>query len=181
MNTQSEFEPQPHLVGQIAPAFALYDLQGKYHHLSEFLDRLVVLNFWSAECPTVARIYAELLPWLKQLEDRVRLICVAANLNEPADLLRATASQRNIPWVLLDTEQKVADLYHAQTTPHLFVIDQDAIIRYEGAFDNSNFRRRQADEYPLREAVEALLQNRIPPIEHVPAFGCAIVRMKAGE
>ena len=42
-------------LGQPAPDFELPDLQGQPHRLSELRGRVVVLNFWSAECPWAER------------------------------------------------------------------------------------------------------------------------------
>ena len=38
-----------------APDFTLSDLTGKPHTLSAYRDQVVILNFWSAECPWAVR------------------------------------------------------------------------------------------------------------------------------
>jgi hypothetical protein len=101
---------------------------------------------------------------------------IASNLNEPEELLQTMSKERGLPVVLRDTHQIVANLYGAQTTPHLFVIDRTGILRYQGAFDDVSFRKRTSSIQYLDEAVEALLAGHSPNPEYSPPYGCAIVR-----
>ena len=104
------------------------------------------------------------------------LLSVAANRSEPIPMLAEAATTRRLPLVLVDAEQVVADLYEAQTTPQVFVIDREGILRYRGAVDDVTFRQRKATRFFLEEAVEALLENRLPELAEMPAYGCTIVR-----
>jgi hypothetical protein len=83
---------------------------------------------------------------------------------------------RRLPKVLIDAEHVVADLYGAVSTPHVFVVDRDGILRYRGAVDDVTFRKRQAARFFLEEAVEALLDGHLPTLTETSAYGCAIVR-----
>ncbi len=83
---------------------------------------------------------------------------------------------RRLPIVLIDADHSVADLCDAQTTPHIFVIDRDGILRYRGAVDDITFRRRKPTRFFLEEAVEALLDGHLPTLSETPAYGCTIVR-----
>jgi hypothetical protein len=78
--------------------------------------------------------------------------------------------------VLIDAEHVVADLYEAQTTPHVFVLDREGILRYRGAVDDVSFRLRKARRFFLEEAVGALLEGRLPELAEMPAYGCTIIR-----
>jgi len=70
----------------------------------------------------------------------------------------------------------VADLYAAQTTPHVFVIDRQGLLRYRGAVDDGTLRQRIPTRFFLEAVVGALLEGRLPPLTETPAYGCAIVR-----
>ena len=159
-----------------APGFSLPDLAGRQYSLDDFHGRVVVINFWSAECPHAARVDAALLALLENWGEQVALLTIAANANEPPDLLQQEASRRGLPLVLHDAQQQLAELYGAQTTPHLFVIDGGGILRYQGACDDVTFRQRQATQHFLRQAVEALLAGRLPEPDQTPPYGCSIVR-----
>lgn len=161
---------------QPAPDFTLPDQDGRLHSLHDYRGRVVVLNFWSAECPQAARVDAELLPLVRAWGEAVALLSIASNANEGAELITRVAAQRTLPLILLDSEHKVADLYAAQTTPHLFVVDAQGILRYQGAFDDVTFRQRTPTRHYLRQAVEAVLAGRQPDPSQTPPYGCSIVR-----
>jgi hypothetical protein len=56
------------------------------------------------------------------------------------------------------------------------VVDKEGILRYRGAVDDVKFRQRQATRFFLEEAIEALLDGRLPQLAETPAYGCTIVR-----
>jgi hypothetical protein len=111
-----------------------------------------------------------------QWAGEVILLSIAANKIESAEAVAEAAKARRLPLVLVDKDDAVADLYEAQTTPHVFVIDKDGILRYRGAVDNVTFRLRRPTRFFLDEAVEALLDGRLPELAETPAYGCTIVR-----
>jgi peroxiredoxin len=162
--------------GQAAPDFSLYDLNNQLHNLMDYQGHITVMNFWSAECPWVERTDREIQLRLSRWEPAVVFLFIASNLNEPVELLQTISKQRRLPVVLRDTHQIVANLYGAQTTPHLFVIDRTGILRYQGAFDDVSFRKRTPTTLYLDEAVEALLAGRPLNPEYTSPYGCAIVR-----
>ncbi len=159
-----------------APNFKLPDLNGKYHRLSDYRDRIVIVNFWSAECPHSERTDRSTLATLVQWGGEVVMLSIAANRNESIELVREVSTARRLPIALIDAQHIVADLYDAQTTPHVFVIDRQGVLRYRGAVDDVTFRRRDPSRFYLEEAVEALLDGRQPALTDVPAYGCTIVR-----
>lgn len=158
------------------PNFELLDLQGVFHKLSQYRGKIVIINFWSAECPHSERVDHYLLNLLERWDGNVVLLSIAANQNESIQLMAEASKARHIPHLLLDSEHRIADLYEAFITPHVFVLDHEGILRYRGAVDNITFRRREATRFFLHEAVEALLHGRLPELSETPAYGCTIVR-----
>ena len=163
-------------LNQPAPDFQLPDLQGHLHKLSDQRGKIVVVNFWSAECPHSERTDQQIVKLLEKWNGRVVLLSIAANRNEPLSIVAESANKRHIPLILVDSEQKIADFYEAVATPHVFVLDSQGILRYRGAVDNLTFRRGEATRFYLQEAVEALLEGRFPELNETPAYGCALVR-----
>lgn len=161
---------------QPAPDFELPDLEGTIHRPCNYRGKIVILNFWSAECPHSARTDGVILDLLAEWGREVELLSIDANRNESVQMVAESAKARSIPTVLIDAEHVVADQYGAMTTPHVFVLDRDGILRYRGAVDDVTFRRREASQLFLREAVEALLKGKIPELSETPSYGCAIVR-----
>ncbi|MGW8250030.1 MAG: redoxin domain-containing protein [Anaerolineales bacterium] len=163
---------------QPAPDFSLPDLSGRSRTLKELTGRMVILNFWSAECPHAARIDRALAAYMSEWDERVVLLSIASNANETLQQIAQAAHERQLTSVLRDADHHVADLYGALTTPHLFVIDAGGILRYQGAFDDVTFRQRTPSKSYLRQAVEAVLAGRQPDPEQTPPYGCSIVRYK---
>ena len=159
-----------------APDFELPDLQGVCHKLSDFRGRIVIVNFWSAECPHSERTDRYLLSLQQEWSDEVVMLSIASNRNESPQMVAEAARARRMPVVLIDSEHVVADLYEAVTTPNAFLLDREGVLRYRGAVDDITFRRREATQFFLRDAVDALLQGRLPQRNETPAYGCAIVR-----
>ena len=163
-------------LNDLAPDFELPDLNGKLHTLSDYQGKIVVINFWSAECPHSERTDRHLLTLLEHGNGEVVMLPVASNCNESAETVAKAAEARRVPQVLIDSEHLVADLYAALTTPHIFVLDRDGILRYRGAVDDITFRQREATRFFVNEAVDALLRGDLPALGETPSYGCAIVR-----
>ena len=58
----------------------------------------------------------------------------------------------------------------------LVVVTVAAIRRERASVADASLRQRVPTRYYLEEAVEALLDGRLPTVADVPAFGCSIVR-----
>jgi len=163
-------------INEQAPDFEITDLQGNKHTLKDYRGKIVIVNFWSCECPHSERADKQIIESLKKWNGDVELLSIAANQNESAQSVEDAARARSLPTVLIDAGHVAADLYEAVTTPHVFVIDKDGVLRYRGAVDDVTFRNRKPSRFFLNEAVESLLEGHSPPLTETPAYGCTIVR-----
>ena len=68
-------------LNQPAPEFLLPDLQGTPCRLSDYRGRIVILNFWSAECPHSERADRSTMACLVQWGEDVEMLSIAANRN----------------------------------------------------------------------------------------------------
>jgi len=161
---------------QPAPEFTLPDLDGHIHMLSDYRGRIVIINFWSAECPHCERTDHAILASLAQWGEAVALLTIASNSNETDKLIARSARLRKLPFVLRDKDHIVADRYEALNTPHIFIIDRQGVLRYRGAVDDASFRKREATRSYTHEAVDAILAGSLPALADTQPFGCAIVR-----
>jgi peroxiredoxin len=164
-------------LNQPAPNFRLKDLNGREHALADYLGRVVIVNFWSAECPHAARVDKDLLPLLERWDGKVQLLQIASNSNEPLEMLREVADERDVAPILHDPDHAVADSYNATNTPHIFLVDAEGLLQYHGAYDDVAFRKPVATRNYTKEGVEALLNGSKPEVASVPTFGCTIVRL----
>jgi peroxiredoxin len=159
-----------------APDFELPDLQGRLHRLSDYHGKIIIINFWSCECPHSERTDKHIMSKFEQWHDEVVTLSIAANRSENLEALKNAADARHLPTVLIDADCFVADLYEAQTTPHVYVVDRNGILRYRGSVDDVTFRNRVPSRFFLDEAVESLLEGHLPALTESPAYGCTIVR-----
>jgi peroxiredoxin len=163
-------------LNESTPDFELPDINGVLHRLSNYRGKIVIVNFWSCECPHCERTDQALMAMSVQWAEEVVLLSIASNRGESTQSIEEAAKTRRLPVVLIDADHFVADLYEAQTTPHVFVIDRNGFLRYRGAVDDVTFRQRKPTRFFLDEAVGALLEGHFPALAETPAYGCAIVR-----
>jgi hypothetical protein len=131
-------------------------------------------------CPYALAWHDRLVAAANDYADRgVRFLAV--NSNDPerytADSLEAMRErfEREI-WpfpYLWDESQEAARGWGAQTTPHLFVLDSELRLRYEGAPD-ADHRDPSLNAAWLREALDALLAGDDPPQQQTQPVGCSI-------
>ena len=81
-------------LNQPAPEFTLPDLEGRIHMLSDYRGWIVIVNFWSAECPHSERFDADIRASLTSWGAVVALLSGASNANEPDGMLAAVARRR---------------------------------------------------------------------------------------
>ncbi len=161
-----------------APSFELTGIDGQLYRLSDYTGSIVILDFWSAQCPWSQHYDA----WLAGQAPRwaaqgIHLLALAANVDEDAALIVGVAAERGLPFpILLDPGCRVADAYGAETTPHVYVIDQAGRLAYCGAIDDRSFHQRIATRPYLSDALHALQAGRQPEPADTPAYGCALVR-----
>jgi hypothetical protein len=74
---------------------------------------------------------------------------------------------------LRDESQDVARAYDAKTTPDVFVLDADGILRYRGAPDGDYEDPSQNASY-LRDALDAVLAGEVLAIAETEPIGCSI-------
>ena len=74
---------------------------------------------------------------------------------------------------LRDEAQEVARLFGAKTTPDVFVLDAEGVLRYRGAPD-SDYENPAQDASWLRDALDALLEGREPDPAETEPVGCSV-------
>ncbi|MDQ7029473.1 MAG: redoxin domain-containing protein [Ardenticatenia bacterium] len=165
-------------INQPAPDFALPDLEGRLHRLRDYRGHIVVVDFWSAECP-ISRDYDA---FFSEFAERfgpqgVVVLAVDSNTYEDEHVLHEAVRTRDLNFpVLRDEGNKVADLYGAETTPHVFVVDREGRLRYRGHVDDRSWQQKHPTMNYLEAVIQALLAGEEPPVQERPPFGCTINR-----
>ncbi|HEY7089308.1 MAG TPA: redoxin domain-containing protein, partial [Tepidisphaeraceae bacterium] len=75
---------------------------------------------------------------------------------------------------LRDEKQDVALTYGALRTPHFYVFDQERKLRYTGRMDDNPRNPGQEKTHELRDAVDAVLAGKKPPVELTNPIGCNV-------
>ena len=171
-------------LGKVVAEFALADVDGKTHRLSDVRDQpLVVIAFLGTECP-LAKLYGTRLAELARHYEPQGVVFFGINSN-CQDTLREIAAygqRHQIPFPLLkDVGNRFADQLHAQRTPEVFVLDQQRKLRYTGRIDDQysvGVSRDRPQQQDLREALDDLLAGRTVKQPCTAAVGCYIGRLQ---
>jgi Redoxin len=165
----------------LAPSLALPDTAGELQTLPMPGEAAAMVVIWTCNhCPYALGWHDRLVAVANDYAGQgVRFLAVNSNDPEryPADspeAMRERVEREAWPFPYLwDESQDAAREWGAQTTPHLFVLDADLRIRYEGAPD-ADHRDPSLDAAWLREALDALLAGTSPPQERTEPVGCSI-------
>ena len=163
------------------PDFELPGVDGERHTLADYADAEALVLVQSCNhCPYVQAWEDRMSAIQRDYEGRgVRLVAVSSNDAEayPEDSfeeMRARAERRGFTFdYLYDEEQGVARALGATRTPEVFLYDRDRRLRYHGAIDDSRDDRAVTRHY-LRNALEAVLEGREPPVTETPPVGCTV-------
>lgn len=174
-------------IGQPAPDFALTDISGVSHKLSDYKGRTVVLEWVNPECPFVIKHYGSgNMPKLQQEATADGVVWLSINSGRPGaqgdfDAAQVAAWMKRTgaaPTAYFrDQDGRVGRLYAAKTTPHMFVITADGTLVYEGAIDSIRSPKvedlAKATNY-VRAALASVKAGR--PVEKPASqpYGCSV-------
>jgi len=133
-------------VGAVAPDFTGAASNGQSIHLADYRGKYVVLEWHNNGCPFVGKQYnsgnmqnlqkqwtAKGVVWLTILSSAPgKQGYVSAN-EENAYLAKMQATPTA---AVLDPSGSIGHLYDAKTSPHMFVINPQGVIIYDGAIDD---------------------------------------------
>ncbi len=165
-------------VGQPAPDFNLQDETGTKHALSQYRGKVVVLEWTNPECPFVQRHYADktMQKTLASYAGKpvVWLVIDSSQSNTPAKSTAWKKEQGFTPPVLQDASGAVGHAYGAKTTPEMYVIDVQGVLRYAGAIDDDPRGRNPSAVNYVRQAVDALEAGKPVPVTTSQPYGCTV-------
>jgi peroxiredoxin len=175
------------VVGQPAPVFTATDTNGKPESLADFKGKWVVLEWTNNECPFVGKHYGSgNMQKLQKAYTGKGVTWLSVISSGPGkegylDAARANALTKERgaapSAVLLDPEGAVGRLYGAKTTPHMFVIDPQGKIVYEGAIDDRPSTDvadiAKAKNYVSAALDEAMAGKPVTTASSAP-YGCAV-------
>ena len=168
-------------MGERAPGFSLPGVDGSPYSLSSFKDKpILVVAFWCNHCPYVQAWEDRTIATQKEYAAKgIQFVAINPNETEgypeddfPHMVERAKAKGYTFPY-LRDESQKIAEAYGGVCTPDFFVFDRNRRLRYRGRLDDSKDPKGVKRRH-MREALDALVAGREPPLTFAPPMGCSI-------
>ncbi len=183
--------PEVLAIGAPAPDFSLPGIDGKTHTLADFADaKVLCVIFTCNHCPDSVAAAARTEEIHQDYKDK-GVALIAVNPNHP-DSLRPdelgyspyndsfeemTPFAKDFGWTfpyLYDGEtQTFARACGAQSTPHVFVFDEDRKLRYTGRMDDAGRNAGPVEKSYIRDAFDAVLAGEPVKEPVTRSFGCS--------
>ena len=175
------------VVGQPAPAFTLTDSNGQSHSLADFKGKTVVLEWTNHDCPFVKKHYGANNMQAQQAEATGKeVVWLTINSSAPgkqghvdgaaANEVRSKAGAKHTAY-LLDPKGDTGRAYGAKTTPHMYIIDANGVLRYNGAIDSIPSAEQadipKATQYVSQGLAELSAGKNLSVTTSKP-YGCAV-------
>lgn len=185
-------DPETLAIGERAPDFQLTGIDGETYTLESFGgSKVLTIIFTANHCPT-AQAYEEKIRKLSSdyTAGQMKLVAISSNnpravcleelgysdLGDSFEEMKIRAKERdfNFPYLYDGDTQEVALAYGAKATPHVFIFDENRILRYTGRIDDTEDPYREPSRTDARNAIDALLSGKSVPVETTRAFGCSM-------
>jgi peroxiredoxin len=167
-------------IGQEAPDFRLVSLDGQEVALSALRGKTVVIEWINPNCP-VSRRHAESKTMTSTAAKHAGAVWLAVNSTNSShgDYLEpgkhsAYNDSMGIDYaVLYDVSGDVGRAYGAKTTPHMYVVDPEGLLTYQGAIDDDP-RNRGAKVNYVDAALTAMESGGSPDPSSTRPYGCSV-------
>jgi thiol-disulfide isomerase/thioredoxin len=133
----------------------LPQLDGKAATLSDYVGRVVIIEFWATWCGPCRFSLPSLEVVYKRYRDR-GVTVLLINEGETAEKARAWAARRFTAPILLDEGEYVGRRYGVEGIPRLFVVDQTGRLVYVHDGYGGGLERN------LTSILEQLLAGNVP-------------------
>ncbi len=173
-------------IGQPAPDFTATDINGKTHKLSDYKGKIVVLESYNLDCPFCHNHYKTgAMQDLQRDLTAKGVVFFVVNSVSPKNPSHRSPEAAKKEWTdqkmhatawLDDSSGELGRKYGMRTTPHMFVIDKQGTLVYQGAIDDraaSEGDPRTARNY-VREAISKLQAGEKVETTQTRPYGCGV-------
>ncbi|MEM7681237.1 MAG: redoxin domain-containing protein [Planctomycetota bacterium] len=165
----------------VAPDFTLTSSAGNAHSLGDFAGKHVVLEWFNPDCPFVKKFYTSgKMQELQQAYADQGVVWLAIQSTNPEhgnyyDAAGMTAKAAdwgiNATAILMDDDGAVGQAYGATTTPHMYIINPDGKLIYQGAIDSDS--SASPDAIPsATNYVQVVLDAAL--LQSTDQYGCSV-------
>lgn len=169
-------------IGDKAPPFSLSSVDGSHVDLDSLSGASAVAVIFSCNhCPYVMAWEDRMVATQRDYADRgLKMVAINANdqIMYPEDSFEAMVERSaerdfNFPY-LRDDSQDVPRAYGAERTPEIFLFDSELRLVYHGAIDDNYEEPAEVKAHYLRDAIEAVLDGKVPQVQETAPVGCTI-------
>lgn len=179
-------------IGSPAPDFNLPGIDGKHYSLKDFQKaEILVVVFTCNHCPT-AQAYEDRIIRIAAEYKSKSVALVAIMPNDPSSIrlneldytdmgdsfeemkLRAARKHFNFPYLYDGATEEASKKFGPIATPHVFIFDRQRKLRYSGRIDDTEKPTKTPHTNDTRNALDALLAKKEPPVTSTKVFGCSI-------
>lgn len=173
--------------GSQAPDFKGTDSNGTQQSLSKYHGKYVVLEWHNQGCPYEQKHYdsGNMEALQKQWTDK-GVVWLSIVSSAPGQQGYVTAAEENAyrakmkvaaTAVILDPTGTIGHMYEAKTTPHMFVINPEGKVIYQGAVDDQPTpdpsSLKGAKNY-VSDALSAAMAGKPVPVAVTRPYGCSV-------
>jgi len=170
--------------GEPAPDFVLHDASGDKVALTDYAGKYVVLEWLNHQCPFVVAHYEsgnmqslqkkygeQGVVWLSIVSSAPG----AGGHDTPEGHTKTAEEMGAAPTeILIDESGEVGKSYGAKTTPHMYVIDPNGILIYQGAIDDSpRGNPSEAKNYVSAALDQSMAGEEVKDATTKP-YGCSV-------
>ncbi|MBC6412269.1 MAG: redoxin family protein, partial [Hyphomonadaceae bacterium] len=177
--------------GSAVPAMTVVDSNGTTHNLSDFAGSTVVLEWTNHDCPYVMKHYNTSydggnMQNLQKAAATDGVIWLSVISSAPGKQGYVTGEEANAltakrdaapAAVILDPEGVKGKTFSAKTTPHMYIINADRTLVYQGAIDDNPSANpdtiKGAKNY-VTAALDAVKAGQNVAIGETTPYGCSV-------
>jgi peroxiredoxin len=171
-----------------APEFKLYGIKSNTEiSLAEYKNKVVVLEWLNHGCPFIQKHYEtnNMQTLQKKYTDKgvIWLSVISSGPGKQGHVTRKKGLEdvkihrSKATEVLLDEKGIVGKMFEAKATPHMFIINSQGLLVYQGAIDDQPGLDREemnvAKNY-VAQALDEILANKSVSIPSTKAYGCSV-------
>ena len=163
-------------IDQAAPDFTLLDCNGTKHALSDYKDKVVVLEWVNKTCPWSVKAIPVMKALHKKYADKgVVWLGIDSTWSRKPDENVQYIKDKELDFaILMDSDGKVGHLYGARNTPQVFVIRKGTLV-YMGGLHNDQYEKKPSEfRNYVDEALAAVLAGKDVPMAETTPWGCRV-------
>ncbi len=127
-------------------------LAGVIPSKSEMKGKVLLIDFWATWCGPCRAVIPEMNDWKKKFEKDLVVVGVS---NEKPEVITDFLKTTKMDYVVTTDEKKtMSSLVGVQGIPHVLVISQDGIVRYQG------FPSQEEDKLTTEKLEQIIKANR---------------------